>query len=108
MSTTLPSKENIDRNNTLSKNESYYQYRVSIRPEDMVIGKNFITDIVEGEAIVKNGDERHINWYQFKIPIRNPERTIGSIQDFNSIRFMRMFLHGFDKKLCFDLLRSDW
>ena len=33
---TLPDMEDINRDNTLSETESYYQYRVSIRPEDMV------------------------------------------------------------------------
>jgi cell surface protein SprA len=34
-------------------------------------------------------------WVLFKIPVANPDNTIGGISDFRSIRFMRMFMTGF-------------
>jgi cell surface protein SprA len=37
---TLPNVEDINRDNTLSESESYYQYHVSLRPQDLEIGKN--------------------------------------------------------------------
>jgi cell surface protein SprA len=43
-----------------------------------------------------NGTTRNETWYQFRIPIGNYERKIGNIPDFKSIRFMRMFLTGFE------------
>jgi len=112
-STTLPNKEDINRDNTLAEKESYYQYRVSLRPQDMEIGKNHITDIVQGNGQRDDGSIIDVRWFQFKIPIRKPERTIGTIQDFKSIRFVRMFYHGFqDTVVCrfakFGLVRSEW
>ena len=44
-----------------------------------------------------NGVSKSVKWYQFKIPIRKPDDKIGEIADFRSIRFMRMFLTGFDQ-----------
>jgi cell surface protein SprA len=62
----------------------------------MVIGKNHIVDIQEAQNVqLANGTTTNCRWYQFKIPIREPDQTIGNINGFQSIRFMRMFLNGF-------------
>src|SRR5664280_3357100 len=45
-SSTMPNSEDINRDNTLSEEESYYQYKLSIRKNDLQIGKNFVTDKV--------------------------------------------------------------
>ncbi|MDP4185505.1 MAG: cell surface protein SprA, partial [Bacteroidota bacterium] len=111
--TNTPDTEDINDDNTLNENESYYQYKVSIRPEDMALGKNFITDIKEATVTLKNGIKSTIKWYQFKIPVKSPQRVVGSISDFKSIRFMRMFLKGFQDSVIMrfatlDLVRADW
>ncbi|MDQ3190245.1 MAG: cell surface protein SprA [Bacteroidota bacterium] len=111
--TTLPNIEDINRDNTLSTNESYYQYKVSLRPQDMVVGQNFITDKVTGTGKTPDGENIDVDWYQFKIPVRTPEKVIGGIQDFTSIRFIRMFLTGFsDSIICrfgrLELVRGEW
>ncbi|HET6243214.1 MAG: cell surface protein SprA [Bacteroidetes bacterium] len=108
-----PNIEDINRDNTLSTNESYYQYKVSLRPQDMVVGQNYITDKVTGSGKTKDGEQIDVDWYQFKIPVRNPEKVIGGIQDFTSIRFVRMFLTGFtDSVICrfgrLELVRGEW
>ncbi len=54
----------------------------------MLVGKNYITDVIEGSN--KDGDK--VKWYQFKIPVYSPDEVYGEIQDFKSIRFMRIFL----------------
>ena len=113
-STTLPNKEDINRDVTLDEKESYFQYRISLRPQDMdVVGQNYITDIVTGSGTRKDGSAIDVKWYQFKIPIKNPERAIGTIQDFKSIRFIRLFFHDFSERvICrlakFGLVRSEW
>ena len=43
-STNLPNAEDINNDQTLSEVESYYQYKISLRTEDLVVGSNFITD----------------------------------------------------------------
>lgn len=111
-STTLPNVEDINRDNNLTFNESYYQYRIKIDPANMVQGQNYITNITTTTAQTPNG-AREIKWYQFKIPLREPDRVVGEIQDFRSIRFMRMITKGFDKQVTLrfarlDLVRGDW
>jgi len=110
---TLPDMEDINRDNTLSETESYYQYRVSMRPGDIKIGSNYIVDEIEYEAKLANGEKSRVKWYQFKIPITDYQRIVGSINDFKSIRFMRMFLRGFNEPVIFrfadfDLVRAEW
>jgi len=112
--TNLPNTEDINLDGTLNEAERYFQYRVRIRPEDMTIGQNFITDIVEARVTLKNGETDIVKWYQFKIPLRTPEReAINGIQDFKSIRFMRLFLKGFEEPVVLrfatlELVRGNW
>ncbi|MBL4709355.1 MAG: cell surface protein SprA, partial [Flavobacteriales bacterium] len=113
--TTIPDVEDVNRNFNLDRTESYYQYKVSLSPDLLTpenVGNNFITDVVRATSQVK-GQTKKVNWYQFKIPIRQPQRTVGEIRDFKSIRFMRMFLQGFDERLIvrfarLGLVRGEW
>jgi len=112
--THLPNTEDINNDGTLNEKEAYFQYRVSLRPQDMVVGQNFITDIREATVTLDNNTTETIKWYQFKIPLRSPERqAFGNIQDFKSIRFMRMFFKGFEEEIVcrfatLELVRGTW
>ncbi|NQU54048.1 MAG: cell surface protein SprA [Bacteroidetes bacterium] len=110
---TIPDIEDINNDNTLNEYERYYQYKVSMRHNDMQLGQNYITDIKEARVQLKNGQEDVVKWYQFKIPVRDPDKIVGNIHDFKSIRFMRMFMHGFRdasvlRFATLDLVRADW
>ncbi|MAY84984.1 MAG: cell surface protein SprA [Flavobacteriales bacterium] len=113
--TTLPDVEDVNRNFNLDRTESYYQYRVPLSPallQPNNVGSNYITDVVRATKNV-NGQTKTVNWYQFKIPIRDPEKVIGNIRDFKSIRFMRMFLKGFNEDVVvrfarLGLVRGEW
>lgn len=111
---TLPDMEDINRDNTLSETESYYQYKVSMRSEDLVVGKNFVVDMIENNDVtLANGHKSKVKWYQFKIPITEYQNIIGPIRDFKSIRFMRMFLKNFNDPIVMrfakiDLVRAEW
>ncbi|HAP29434.1 MAG TPA: hypothetical protein DCR26_04860, partial [Porphyromonadaceae bacterium] len=59
--------EDINQDNTLNEYERYFQYRISIRPEDLVVGKNFIADKQVSYPLTRNGKEEKVEWYQFKI-----------------------------------------
>lgn len=112
-SSTLPDVEDINRDFTMNKSENYFQYKVSLRKEDMVVGKNYITNAVQGRGTLANGDPIDVTWYQFKIPVRSPEKAVGNITDFRSIRFMRMFLKGFEDSIVvrfgrLELVRGEW
>ncbi len=109
----IPDIEDINNDNTLNENERYFQYKVSIRKNDMQLGQNYITDVKESRVELKNGQIGQVKWYQFKIPVRDPDQVFGNIRDFKSIRFMRMFTRGFKEpvKMRFatlDLVRADW
>lgn len=112
--TTRPDAEDINRDNTLSDDERYFQYKVLIDPNKMNVGENYITDIYNAQGIrLPNGQIGEVKWYQFKIPVRDPEKIIGGIQDFQSIRFLRMFLKGFENPIVLrfatlDLVRGEW
>lgn len=107
--TQLPNVEDINSDYTLSESESYYQYRISMDPDSLQeVGSNFITSIIENAG--PNNDTR---WIQFKVPIRQFENKIGSIPDFKSIRFMRMFMKGFANPTVLrfatlDMVRGEW
>ncbi len=110
---TTPDVEDINQDYTLNEYEKYYQYRVSIRPEDLKVGHNFIVDSREEVDQLRNGEPYNVTWYQFRIPLDRYEQRIGSISDFTSIRFMRMFMTGFQNPIILrfanlDLVRGDW
>ncbi|MDE6436448.1 MAG: cell surface protein SprA, partial [Muribaculaceae bacterium] len=62
----VPDVEDINQDNTLNEYERYFQYRVSIRPEDLVVGKNFITDKQVSLVPTREGTPLEVEWYQFK------------------------------------------
>ena len=109
-----PNVEDINKDNTLSEAENYYQYVIDLSPENMVIGQNHIVDIQEAHNVqLENGEYTTCKWYQFRIPIREPDQKVGNINGYQSIRFMRMFLSQFDEPIILrfatlDLVYSTW
>ncbi len=109
---TVPDVEDINQDNTLNETEKYFRYRIRLTPADLQIGSNYITDKRSVSVRLRNGRTEEVNWYQFKIPVRSGE-AIGNIKDFKSIRFMRMFLTGFESPIVlrfatFELVRGEW
>ena len=94
-STSLPDGEDINRDNNSSQADEYYQYKVSVRPQDLVVGQNFVTDKITSSVRLANGSVQQATWYQFKIPIAQFQQKVGNIQNFRSIRFIRMFMTDF-------------
>ncbi len=110
--TTYPDIEDINRDQTMNTVESYYEYKVSMNRNDLVVGQNNIVDEKETEVTLSNGSTQRTKWYQFRIPIRSGT-PINGISDFNSIRFIRMFLTNFKMPVVLrfgelDLVRGDW
>ncbi len=113
LATTLPNVEDINQDNTLNEAERYYQYKVHLDPQEMKVGQNYITDIYKASVHLANDKTSQVNWYQFKIPIREPDQVVGNIEDFKSIRFIRMFMRGFNEDVVLrfatlELVRSEW
>lgn len=109
----VPDVEDVNQDNTLSEYERYYQYKVAIKREDMKVGFNHIVDKRTTLVKLRNGNEESVNWYQFKIPVREYDKKIGNIRDFKTIRFIRMFMTGFQDSTVLrfgslELVRGDW
>ena len=112
-STSLPDGEDIDRDNNMSQDDQYFQYKVSMRPKDLVVGQNFVNDKVTSQVKLANGTTQSVTWYQFRIPITAYQSAIGGIRDFKAIRYMRMFMTNFAdtavlRFATMQLVRGDW
>lgn len=115
-----PNSEDVNSNFTLDQPEGYYQYTISVKPEDLdEIGKNYISDIRVGQSkpYAFGGNmnyTKQVKWIQFRIPIRSEDREqIGSIDNFRSIRYMRMVTTDFPDDIylrlaTLQLVRADW
>ncbi len=110
---TTPDVEDINQDYTLNEYENYYDYTISIDPNKMDVGSNeYIVDKREATTTLRNGSKETVTWYQFRIPVTSGKK-IGSISDFSSIRFMRMYMQGFEESTILrfatlDLVRGDW
>jgi cell surface protein SprA len=108
-----PDIEDINQDFTLNEYEKYYQYHISIRPEDMVVGRNHIADMRTASVKLRNGNTEDCKWYLFRVPLSAYESKEGNINDFTSIRFMRMFLTNFQQDVIIrlatlDMVQGNW
>jgi len=103
-STTIPDNEDVNNDQTIIDLEQYYEYKLSLKPGQLDIGKQHIVDkITSGEA----------TWYLFRIPIRNPDRVYGGISGFKTMRYVRMYATNFSQPVVFrmsklQLVGSQW
>ena len=109
----VPDVEDINQDNTLNEYERYFQYRVAIHPDSLEVGRNHIIDKRESVVTTRNGQRQHATWYQFSIPLRSYDKKVGSINDFSTIRFVRMFMTGFRETThlrfaTLELMRGEW
>ncbi|MBI1224965.1 MAG: cell surface protein SprA [Bacteroidetes bacterium] len=112
-STLQPDAEDLDGDRTLNETEGYFQYRVPIKydgDKGIDLDNPFITDVTLGS--------NNRVWYRFRIPLDLPAsdpnfKKVGGIEDFRSIRFMRMYFKDFKAPVQFrfatlDLQRNQW
>jgi len=119
--TNLPDVEDLNRDNSLNETESYFRYKLPLKkgviPDGSEAGLDLndpiLKEIVtETQTFVRNG-QTYV-WYRFKLPLDATSRTsVGGIQDFRSIRFLRMFWKGFTERTTFrfatiELGRNQW
>ncbi|MDB5232614.1 MAG: sprA [Chitinophagaceae bacterium] len=111
--TLYPDNEDLNRDNTLNETEEYYEYQVDLKPGmDAGITK-YITDSKVVRPKYANGTTGSEKWYLFRVPIKDYTSKVGNIPDFKSIRFIRMYLTGFDDSVVLrfaklDLVRNQW
>lgn len=109
---TTPDVEDINQDYTLNEYERFYEYCVEIDPNRLNVGDNYISDKREATVSLRNGKRETVTWYQFRVPI-NQGKAVGGINDISSIRFMRMYMTGFEEPTVLrlaslDLVRGDW
>ncbi len=117
---TGPDVEDINQDYTLNEYERYFQYRIPISDDELQAynrgqksENSFIVDHRDYNAKLRNGDTLTVRWYQYRVPLQEWEQKVGAINDFTSIRFMRMFLTGFEQPITLrfgslDLVRGEW
>lgn len=110
---TVPDVEDINQDNTLNENEKYFEYKISVRPQDTLVGTNYIADKRIASVSLADGTSEEVTWYQFKIPVKQYGRRVGAINDFKTIRFMRMYMTGFKDPAVLrfgtlQLVRGEW
>ncbi|MDQ2721032.1 MAG: cell surface protein SprA [Bacteroidota bacterium] len=114
--TLYPDQEDLNHDNTLNETEEYFQYIIDLKPPsdaEMTIGQNYIVDKKVVTVKTVDGNSRPETWYQLRIPINSYNKKIGNIPDFKSIRFVRMFLTGFEDSATvrfgeLSLVRNTW
>ncbi len=110
---TTPDVEDINQDYTLNESENYYDYVMEIDPSKMSVeAGNYIVDTRDASVGLRNGNRETVRWYQVRIPINSGTR-IGSISDFSSVRFMRIYMEGFEEETILrfadlSLVRGDW
>ncbi len=104
--TNNPDSEDINRDNSLNREEAYFQYKVPLqRDGDGVVISEFVTDTVN----TANG-----TWYQYKIPIEEfLNNSVGGKQDLRAVRFIRMYMDDFEYPVTMrfarlELVRNQW
>jgi cell surface protein SprA len=114
--TNLPNNEDLNGDLSLQEGEQYYQYVIKMsrrpdgKPEFVSIGKDVPNQTLNWQQDTISAGER--TWYRFKIPI-DQGKSVGGINGFRSIRFIRMYMTGFDQQTTLrfatlDLVRSQW
>lgn len=94
--TPSPDGEDINHDNNMDQDEEFFEYKVHLTPQDLFVGNKYITNKITSQVKLANGITQPVTWYQFRIPINTPDARFGNIQDFKSIRYMRMYLNGFE------------
>lgn len=109
--TNKPDTEGLITPSIVEQNNSYFQYEVSLNPADIVnlnVGSpgTYIVDKVPGPT-------QQDRWYQVRIPLQDWIRKVGSIESFQNISYIRLWLSGYEEPLTlrfatFELVGSQW
>ena len=88
-STNIPDTEDLNKDNTLNEQESYFQYKIPIRREngDEMSFTQYTVDSVRMDYLDGNNQSESVYWYQLKIPIDKFTSRVGGISGIRAIRF---------------------
>ncbi|RZK40115.1 MAG: cell surface protein SprA, partial [Hymenobacter sp.] len=108
-STAYPDKEDLNRDNVVQDVEQYYEYTMNLRPGNLNIGQNYIIDKVVATPPGSTNDP--VTWYQFRIPVREYSRIEGNNGQnfgFKNIRFMRLYLTGWQQPVVLRMVQPQF
>jgi cell surface protein SprA len=106
-STSLPDNEDINNDNKLNSENAYHEFKISLRPDDMMIGQNFIVEKINREVNLANQTVGLINWYHFKIPVESNSSEVGDISSLDHFEFIRLYLTNFESPIVLRLVEFD-
>lgn len=120
-STNFPEMEDYNQDKSLSDSESYFEYRIPLKPnmDETDIGKGFLADFkdirvrrFDYDSNTLADDSTEIRFLYFQIPIDNFTSKAGNV-DFRNIEGIRLFMTGFEKEIVtrfvrFDIVRNNW
>ncbi len=90
--------------------ERYYEYRMRLRPGSLEVGQNYIIDKVTNTNDDTNKEP--VTWYQFRIPIRQYDKAVGTPGGqefgFKYIRFLRMYMTGWQQPVVLRLVQPQF
>jgi cell surface protein SprA len=109
--TLYPDDEDINHDNTLNQTEQYFEYEIDLAPG--MPNNPFVAQRDTIPITYVNGTTGNETWYLFRVPIQNYTSNVGQIPDFQSIRFMRMYMTGFQDSTVLrfatlNLVRNQW
>jgi cell surface protein SprA len=117
-STNFPDAEDLDRDLSLNEIEQYYRYRIPLTKNTPgnLAGKLVMDDpgVALSQLITDTVEVSGVTWYRFKVPLDWTQRqAVNGIQDFRSIRFIRILWKGFDNVTTFrfatlEMGRNQW
>jgi len=106
--TNRPDSESLIVPGQVNLDDNYYQYEIPWNPGDpssLSIGNSFIVDSVSVNERLK--------WYQVRIPLREFQRQVGNIANFQQISYIRFWMTGYREPLTmrfatFEFVGSQW
>jgi cell surface protein SprA len=110
--TNIPDNEDLNQNNNVDATEQYFEYKVSLkRGGDGKLDERSNGFVVSKITNNKGGDD--VTWYQMRIPLRTNAVAVNNMNDFKSIRFLRMVVAGWEKPVIlrmaqFQMVGSLW
>ncbi len=101
---TVPTVEDVNRDNTHSTLNQYFEYTVNLSSEELRLGGNrgMVKDVTDVLTVgTPDGGNVEAQWVQIQIPVNSDElrEAIGGINDLRSANFIRMYLTGFERPI---------
>jgi cell surface protein SprA len=91
---TIPDYEDLNKNEKFDTLNHYYQVKVSLKPNDLIVGQNYITE--KKTYTFSSGNIAPVDYYKFLIPLDSLYwDEVGKGPDKIRTNTFRIFLHGF-------------